>query len=75
MALVKSRQGLRACDCLAVTSWYIARAWLVQVLGPTKPLTGWAMEDLAGAYQRPEPLTALEEEDSWLIPLRPQNGT
>ena len=23
-----------------------------QVLGPKKPLTGWAMEDLAGAYQR-----------------------
>ena len=25
-----------------------------QVLGPKKPLTGWAMEDLAGAYQRHE---------------------
>ncbi|CAJ1433644.1 unnamed protein product [Effrenium voratum] len=24
----------------------------MQVLGPSKPLTGWAMEDLAGAYQR-----------------------
>ncbi|CAL1169142.1 unnamed protein product [Cladocopium goreaui] len=24
----------------------------MQVLGPKKPLTGWAMEDLAGAYQR-----------------------
>ena len=22
------------------------------MLGPKKPLTGWAMEDLAGAYQR-----------------------
>ena len=24
-----------------------------EVLGPSKPLTGWAMEDLAGAYKRP----------------------
>merc|ERR1712232_62136 len=24
----------------------------MEVLGPTKPLTGWAMEDLAGAYKR-----------------------
>jgi len=24
----------------------------LKVLGPTKPLTGWAMEDLAGAYRR-----------------------
>lgn len=24
----------------------------MKVLGPSKPLTGWAMEDLAGAYQR-----------------------
>merc|ERR1712203_1163148 len=26
----------------------------MEVLGPTKPLTGWAMEDLAGAYKRRE---------------------
>jgi len=29
-----------------------SHALYLKVLGPTKPLTGWAMEDLAGAYRR-----------------------
>ena len=36
----------------------------IEVLGPKKPLTGWAMEDLAGAYQRPR--TVLKTKLSYL---------
>ena len=43
-------------------------------MGPSKPLTGWAMEDLAGAYKRPPEPNPIHRSSFFSSRLAPRRG-